>query len=105
MDSVDEARYMGAKGIAFLAGKWQEETKSRPMDSFLKTTVHLCEYAKSKGMYVNLEVFDYDCDKAALIGPAPLAARFAADVRTKCPNFGLLVDCPIFPPPMKRAGL
>ena len=27
IDSVDEARYMGAKGIAFLAGKWEPETK------------------------------------------------------------------------------
>ena len=97
MDSVDEARYMGAKGIAFLAGKWQVETKEQAYGQLLKTTVHLCEYAKSKGMYVNLEVFDYDCDKAALIGPAPLAARFAADVRTKCPNFGLLVDLSHFP--------
>ena len=48
-------------------------------------------------MYVNLEVFDYDVDKAALIGPAPLAARFAADVRCQCSNFGLLVDLSHFP--------
>ncbi|HBU11966.1 MAG TPA: xylose isomerase, partial [Clostridiales bacterium] len=30
--------------------------------------------------------------KASLIGPAPLAARFAADVRITHPNFGLLID-------------
>ena len=48
-------------------------------------------------MEVNLEVFDYDVDKAALIGPAPLAARFAADVRCRCSNFGLLVDLSHFP--------
>ena len=48
-------------------------------------------------MMVELEVFDYDVDKASLIGPAPLAARFAADVRTFCPNFGLLVDLSHFP--------
>ena len=28
----------------------------------------------------NSKFFDYDVDKAALIGPAPLAAKFAADV-------------------------
>lgn len=97
LEGIDEAAYLGAEGIAFLAGKWQEETKEQAYGQLLKTTVHLCEYAKSKGMYVNLEVFDYDCDKAVLIGPAPLAARFAADVRTKCPNFGLLVDLSHFP--------
>ena len=37
----------------------------------LKTTGNLCEYAASKGMMVELEVFDYDMDKAALIGPPP----------------------------------
>ena len=36
-------------------------------------------------------------DKAALIGPAPLAARFAADMREMCGNFGLLVDLSHFP--------
>lgn len=97
LEGIDEAAYLGAKGIAFLAGKWQEETKEEAYGQLLKTTLRLCDYADSKGMYVNLEVFDYDCDKAALIGPAPLAARFAADVRTKCPNFGLLVDLSHFP--------
>lgn len=97
LEGIDEAAYLGAKGIAFLAGKWQEETKEEAYAQLLKTTFRLCDYAKSRGMYVNLEVFDYDCDKAALIGPAPFAARFAADVRSKCPNFGLLVDLSHFP--------
>lgn len=97
LEAVDEAEYLGAKGIAFLAGKWQEETKEEAYGQLLKTTINLCKYARGKGMNVNLEVFDYDCDKAALIGPAPLAARFAADVRTVCPNFGLLVDLSHFP--------
>lgn len=96
-EGIDEAEYLGAKGIAFLAGKWQEETKEQAYEQLLKTTVHICKYAESKGMYVNLEVFDYDVDKAALIGPAPLAARFAADVRCQCSNFGLLVDLSHFP--------
>lgn len=97
LEGIDEAEYLGAKGIAFLAGKWQEETKEQAYQQLLKTTVHICKYAESKGMYVNLEVFDYDVDKAALIGPAPLTARFAADVRCQCSNFGLLVDLSHFP--------
>ena len=57
----------------------------------------VCDYAATKGMNVELEVFDYDMDKAALIGPAPYAAQFAADMRTTHSNFGLLVDLSHFP--------
>lgn len=96
-DSLDEAEYLGAKAIAFLAGKWEEETKEQAYQQLLKTTINVCKYAATKGMGVNLEVFDYDMDKAALIGPAPLAAKFAADVRTHCNNFGLMVDLSHFP--------
>lgn len=59
----------------------------------------------AKGMSVELEVFDFDMDKAALIGPAPYAARFAADMRTTHNNFGLLVDLSHFPTPMRQASL
>ena len=96
-DALDKAEYLGAKGIAFLSGKWSPETKEENYQALLKTTVNVCKYAASKNMNVELEVFDYDVDKASLIGPAPLAARFAADVRTFCPNFGLLVDLSHFP--------
>jgi len=94
---IDEAEFLGAGGIAFLAGKWNEETKDEAYAQLLKTTVNVCRYAATKNMSVELEVFDYDMDKAALIGPAPYAARFAADVRSKCSNFGLLVDLSHFP--------
>jgi sugar phosphate isomerase/epimerase len=39
-----------------------------------------------------MEILDFDIAKASLIGPAPLAARFAADVRTTHDNFSLLLD-------------
>lgn len=92
LEAVDEAEYLGAKGIAFLAGKWQEDTKDEAYKQLLKTTINVCKYAAIKNMAVNLEVFDFDMDKAALIGPAPYAATFAADVRKSCDNFGLMVD-------------
>lgn len=95
--SVDRAEYFGAKGMAFLAGKWAEETKDFQYQQLLKTTGNVCDYAAQKGMSVELEVFDYDVDKASLIGPAPLAAQFAADMRLKHHNFGLLVDLSHFP--------
>ena len=97
IESVDKAEYFGANGIAFLSGKWAEETREENYQQLLKTTVNVCKYAAAKNMNVELEVFDYDVDKASLIGPAPLAARFAADMRTLCPNFGLLVDLSHFP--------
>ncbi len=97
LEAVDEAEYFGAKGIAFLAGKWEEATKEEAYAQLLKTTRKVCDYAATKGMNVELEVFDFDVDKAALIGPAPLTARFAADMRTTHNNFGLLVDLSHFP--------
>ena len=96
-DSLDEAEYLGAKGIAFLAGKWEEDTREKAYQQLLKTTRAVCDYAAKKGMQVELEVFDFDMDKASLIGPAPYAARFAADMRMTHNNFGLLVDLSHFP--------
>ncbi len=92
LEAVDEAEYLGAKGIAFLAGKWEEDTKDQAYQQLLKTTRAVCDYAATKGMNVEIEVFDYDVDKAALIGPAPYAAKFAADMRTTHNNFGYIVD-------------
>ncbi len=95
--AVDTAEYLGAGGIAFLAGKWKKETREQAYAQLLKTTRNVCDHAAGKGMNVELEVFDYDMDKAALIGPAPYAARFAADMRMTHGNFGLLVDLSHFP--------
>ena len=94
LEAVDEAEFLGAKGIAFLAGKWSPETKDQAFAQLLKTTGNVCAYAATKGMMVELEVFDYDMDKAALIGPAPYAAEFAAQMRMKYSNFGLLSHFP-----------
>ena len=82
LEAVDEAEYLGAKGIAFLAGKWEKETREKAYLQLIKTTENVCEYAASKGMSVELEVY---------------AARFAADMRSRCSNFGLIVDLSHFP--------
>jgi sugar phosphate isomerase/epimerase len=90
---IDEAYELNAKGFAFLSGKYEEETKEESYKALVKSTVELCEYAKSKGdMPVLLEIFDYDIDKKSLIGPTSLAKKFAEDIRSKCDNFGLMVD-------------
>jgi len=36
LEAIDEAEYLGAKGIAFLAGKWTEETRMSVTISSLK---------------------------------------------------------------------
>ena len=97
IEAVDEAEYLGAKGIAFLAGKWEQSTRNQAYAQLLKTTRAICSYASGKGMIVELEVFDFDMDKAVLIGPASYAAQFAADMRMTHNNFGLLVDLSHFP--------
>lgn len=97
MEAIDEAEELGAKGISFLAGKYEEENKEKAYTQLLKTTKALCSYARTKGMSVEIEVFDFDIDKKALIGPAPLAAKFASEIRESFNNFGLLIDLSHFP--------
>ncbi|NRY60268.1 sugar phosphate isomerase/epimerase family protein [Clostridium beijerinckii] len=92
LESIDEAEYLGAKSISFLAGKYDETNKDKAYEQLLKTTKNVCEYAKTKDINVSLEVFDYDFDKKVLIGPATYAAKFAGEVRQYVNNFGLLVD-------------
>lgn len=90
---IDEAYELGAKGYAFLSGKYADETKKESFAALLDSTTELCNYAASQGdMPVLLEVFDYDFDKKSLIGPAPLARKFADKVKSCCHNFGLMVD-------------
>jgi sugar phosphate isomerase/epimerase len=92
LEAVDEAGELGAAGVAFLAGKYDPARMREAYAQLLKTTRTLCGYAAKKGIAVNLEVFDYDVDKKSLIGPAPLAAEFAADMAGEAGNFGLIVD-------------
>ena len=90
---IDEAYEMNACAFAFLSGKYDSERLEEHFEALKKTVRELCGYAKSKGdMPVLLEVFDYDMDKKSLIGPAPLAARFAREMAQETDNFGLLVD-------------
>jgi sugar phosphate isomerase/epimerase len=92
-EGIDEAYELGCKGFAFLSGKYEESSKEESYQALVSSTNEICAYVKSKGnMRVAMEVFDYDVDKKSLIGPAPLAARFAAEVRAKHPHFGLMVD-------------
>lgn len=90
---IDQAYELEAKGFAFLSGKYEEDTKEESYQALVKSTKELCKYTKSKGdMPVILEIFDYDIDKASLVGPVDLAKRYAKEIREEYDNFGLMVD-------------
>ena len=92
-EGIDEAYEIGAVGFGFLGGRYVEETKEESYQALVKSTKELCAYAKSKGdLKVVLEVFDYDVDKCALIGPVDITKRYAEEVTASCDNFGLMVD-------------
>ena len=94
---IDEAEYLGAKGLSFLAGKWEEETKALAYEQLKKTVGELCEYAAAKNMMLEMEVFDFDMDKKSLMGPASYVEMFAKEIKEKYDNFGILVDLSHFP--------
>ena len=92
-EGIDEAYEMGVEDFAFLAGRYEEETKEESFRALLKSTRELCEYAKSKGdMPVLCEVFDYDIAKKSLIGPVDMVKRYAETICAEYDNFGLMVD-------------
>ena len=92
-EGIDEAYEIGAVGLAFLSGKYEEASKDASFQALLKSTRELCAYAKSKGsLRIVHEIFDYDIDKKSLIGPAELAKRYAEEIRRDYDNFGLMVD-------------
>ena len=92
-EGIDEAYEMGVEDFAFLAGRYEEETKEESFQALLKSTRELCKYAKSKGdMLVLCEVFDYDIAKKSLIGPVDMVKRYAETICAEYDNFGLMVD-------------
>lgn len=97
IEGVDEAAALGIGAMGMLAGHWTPETRETCFRQLKRTVVNVCRYARSKGMLIELEVFDHDIAKKALLGPAPLAARFAAEVRGEVNNFGLMADLSHFP--------
>jgi len=92
-EGIDEAYEIGASGFAFLSGRYSEDKKEESYQALVSSTKELCAYVAGKGnMRIALEVFDYDIAKKSLIGPAPLALRFAKEIREEHSNFGLMVD-------------
>ncbi|MCH3918318.1 MAG: sugar phosphate isomerase/epimerase [Spirochaetia bacterium] len=95
---VDEAYSLGALDFQFLSRGWSPDTLEKHLAALVDSTITICRYVAKKGrMPVVLEIFDKDIDKCSLIGPAPLAARYAQAVCREVDNFGLMVDCSHIP--------
>lgn len=92
-EGIDEAYEIGAVCLGFLSGKYTENKKEEAYQALLKSTKEICAYAKSKGsLKIAHEVFDFDIDKCALVGPVDLAKRYAEEICAEFDNFGLMVD-------------
>ncbi len=92
-EGIDEAHEIHAADFAFLAGRYEEETKEESFQALLRSTRELCGYAAQRGkMPVLCEVFDYDIAKKSLIGPADMVKRYAETICGEYDNFGLMVD-------------
>jgi len=90
---IDEAAGFGCKRLAFLSGKDPgEKDRKAAVEALVRSTKELSAYARDKGLALTCETFDYDVDKAALIGPSDLSAKYAEEVRRDYPEFGLMYD-------------
>jgi sugar phosphate isomerase/epimerase len=90
---IDEAAEIGAQRMALLSGRDPgDKDRAAAVKSLVKSLKELCAYGRDKGVALTIETFDWDVDKKALIGPSPLAAEFAAEVRRDYPDFGLMYD-------------
>ncbi|MBC7234509.1 MAG: sugar phosphate isomerase/epimerase [Chloroflexi bacterium] len=92
-EGIDEAAEMGCARLAVLTGPDPGDAeRERALDYLADSMATLCRYGQDKGIGITLETFDRRVDKKSIIGPSPLAARFAARMREDWPNFGLMYD-------------
>ncbi len=94
LDLIPQARELGATRLALMSGKNvpapQQQLALNLLVDSLRT---ICRRAREEaGLPVVLEIFDYDVDKKALIGPCQRAAQLAQIVKKDFPDFGLLHD-------------
>jgi sugar phosphate isomerase/epimerase len=90
---IDEAAYLGVKGVAVLSGIHPgEEYEEAAIQKLLMSLDELCSYSEQYNLGFELETFDFDVDKKCLIGKSELAATVAKEVRKKHSNFGLILD-------------
>ena len=90
---IEEASYLGTKGVAVLSGPYPgKEKEKEALRQLYKSLDELCLYSSKFELGFELETFDFDIDKKCLIGGSDIAAEVAQEVRKNHNNFGLLVD-------------
>lgn len=95
---IDEAAYLGTKGVAVLSGPHPGQDKEiAAIEKLLLSLEELCAYSQKYNLMFELESFDFDVDKKCLIGKSTLAAEVARKIRKKYSNFGLILDLSHFP--------
>jgi sugar phosphate isomerase/epimerase len=92
-EGIEEAAYLGATGVSVLSGPHPGKgLENEGVQKLLESLEELCEYSQKFRLGFELETFDVDVDKRCLIGTSDLAATIAQKIRTKYPNFGLIMD-------------
>lgn len=91
---IPQAVELGAHRLAVMSGKnVAPERRAAAVDWLLDSLRRICKAAREQaGLPVVLEIFDYDVDKKALVGPSRMAAEIATEIRRDFPQFGLLHD-------------
>lgn len=90
---IEEAAYLGATGVSALSGPHPgKNLEAAGVQKLLESLEELCDYSQRYHLAFELETFDFDVDKKCLIGKSELAATVAQRIRTKYPNFGLILD-------------
>jgi sugar phosphate isomerase/epimerase len=92
-EGIEEAAYLGATGVSALSGPHPGKgLEKEGVQKLLESLQELCDYSQKFRLGFELETFDVDVDKKCLIGKSDLAATVAQTIRTKYPNFGLILD-------------
>jgi len=93
-DSIDEAFFMGASGVAVLSGPEPgEPNREEGRKLLIDSLKQICAYSqRNNGPSIVLEPFDRSIGKNCLIGPSEEACEVVKEVRKEFPDFGLLLD-------------
>jgi sugar phosphate isomerase/epimerase len=90
---IEEAAYLGATGVSVLSGPHPGRgLEKEGLQKLLESLEEFCDYSQKHHLAFELETFDFDVDKKCLIGKSDLAATVAQKIRTKYPNFSLILD-------------
>lgn len=91
---IPQAKELGANRFVLMSGvNVPPRERSHAIDRLLESLRTICARVRDEaGLPVILEIFDYDVDKKALVGPCQIAGEVARRMRQEFRDFGLLHD-------------